>query len=88
MLKSIVAQETAEAAYQKWMQVADALRERFPKLAAMMGGSREEVLACMSLTKEHWTQIASANPLERVNKKIKRRADVAGIPPTKPPSSA
>jgi putative transposase len=81
MLKTIFAQETAEAAHQQWLQVADALRERFPKLAALMDGSREEVLAYMAFAREHWSQIASTNPLERVNKEIKRRTNVVGIFP-------
>jgi putative transposase len=81
MLKTIFAQETAEAAHQQWSQVADALRERFPKLAALMDGSREEVLAYMAFAREHWPQIASTNPLERVNKEIKRRTNVVGIFP-------
>ena len=81
MIKTIFAQETAEAAHQQWEQVADALREKFPKLADMMAGSREDVLAYMTFPKEHWAQIASTNPLERVNKEIKRRADVIGIFP-------
>ncbi len=81
MIKTIFAQETAEAAHQQWEQVADALREKFPKLAEMMDGSREEVLAYMAFPKDHWAQIASTNPLERVNKEIKRRADVIGIFP-------
>jgi len=81
MLKTIFAQETAEAAHQQWRQVADALRERFPKLAALMDGSREEVLAYMAFAREHWPQIASTNPLERVNKEIKRRTNVVGIFP-------
>ena len=81
MIKTIFAQETTEAAHQQWEQVADALREKFPKLADMMAGSREDVLAYMTFPKEHWAQIASTNPLERVNKEIKRRADVIGIFP-------
>ena len=43
--------------------------------------SREDVLAYMTFPKDHWAQIASTNPLERVNKEIKRRADVIGIFP-------
>lgn len=81
MIKTIFAQETAEAAHQQWDQVADALREKFPKLADMMGASREDVLAYMAFPKDHWAQISSTNPLERVNKEIKRRADVIGIFP-------
>lgn len=81
MLKTIFAQESAEAAHGQWHHVADALRERYEKLAIMMDGSREEVLAYMAFPKEHWAQISSTNPLERVNKEIKRRADVIGIFP-------
>ncbi len=81
MIKTIFAQETAEAAHQQWEQVADACREKFPKLADMMDASREDVLAYMTFPKDHWAQIASTNPLERVNKEIKRRADVIGIFP-------
>ncbi|MDY7526275.1 IS256 family transposase [Sphingomonas sp. 10B4] len=81
MLKTIFAQESAEAAHEQWRHVADALRERYEKLAIMMDGSREEVLAYMAFPKEHWAQISSTNPLERVNKEIKRRADVIGIFP-------
>ena len=81
MLKTIFAQESADAAHEQWRHVADALRERYEKLATMMDGSREEVLAYMAFPKEHWAQISSTNPLERVNKEIKRRADVIGIFP-------
>jgi putative transposase len=81
MLKTIFAQETAEAAREQWASVADALRERCPKLVALMDRSREEVLVYMSFPREHWGQIASTNPLERLNGEIKRRADVVGIFP-------
>ena len=64
-----------------WRQVADTLRERFPKLAELMDGAREDVLAYMTFPREHWPQIASTNPLERLNGEIKRRADVVGIFP-------
>lgn len=47
MIKTIFAQETAEAAQQR-EQVADALREKFPKLADM-DTSREDALACSTL---------------------------------------
>jgi putative transposase len=81
MLKTIFAQDSAEAAHAQWRQVADALRQRFPKLAELMDGAREDVLAYMTFPREHWPQIASTNPLERLNGEIKRRSDVIGIFP-------
>jgi transposase-like protein len=78
---SIFAHDTAEAAREQWTSVADTLRERCPKLTELMDRSREEVLVYMSFPHEHWAQIASTNPLERLNGEIKRRADVVGIFP-------
>jgi putative transposase len=81
MLKTIFAQTTAEAAHEQWRSVADGLRERFPKLAALMDDSREDVLAYTAFPREHWPQIASTNNLERLNAEVKRRSDVVGIFP-------
>src|ERR671938_1178386 len=81
MLKTIFAQDTVEAAREQWRQVADALRERFPKLAELMDASRDDVLVYMTFPREHWPQIASTNPLERLNGEVKRRSDVVGIFP-------
>ena len=81
MLKTIFAQDTKAEAEKQWDIVADALREKQPKLGALMDASRDDVLAYMSFPREHWTQIASTNPLERVNREVKRRADVIGIFP-------
>ncbi len=49
-----------------------------------MDGSREDVLAYMTFPREHWAQIASTNPLERLNGEVKRRCDVVGIFPNDP----
>ena len=81
MIKTIFAQETAQEAHKQWQTVADALRDRAPKLAEMMDGAREDVLAYTAFPKEHWPQISSTNPLERLNGEIKRRSDVVGIFP-------
>ena len=81
MLKTIFAQETAADARAQWNSVADALRERAPKLAGLMDEAREDVLAYTAFPREHWPQIASTNPIERLNGEIKRRADVVGIFP-------
>src|ERR687895_1924119 len=81
MLKTIFAQETAADARAQWDGVADALRERAPKLAGLMDEAREDVLAYTAFPREHWPQIASTNPLERLNGEVKRRSDVVGIFP-------
>jgi putative transposase len=81
MIRTIFAQETRAEAIAQWDKVADALRAKHDKLGALMDASREDVLAYMDYPKEHWAQIASTNPIERVNKEIKRRADVVGIFP-------
>ena len=79
MLKTIFAQETKAEAEAQWEIVAGALREKQPKPGALMDSSRDDVLACMSFPREHWPRIASTNPLERVNREVKRRADVIGV---------
>ena len=81
MLKTIFAQETKADAEAQWETVADALREKIEKLGIFMDVSRDDVLAYMDFPREHWAQIASTNPLERVNREIKRRADVIGFFP-------
>jgi putative transposase len=81
MLKTIFAQEIRADAEAQWTVVTDALREKQPKLGALSDASRDDVLAYTDFPREHWPQIASTNPLERVNREIKRRADVVGIFP-------
>jgi putative transposase len=81
MIKTIFAQETAADAHAQWKSVADALRERAPRLAELMDEAREDVLAYTAFPKEHWPQIASTNPLERLNGEVKRRSNVVGIFP-------
>ena len=81
LINTVFAQETAEAAHEQWRIVADQLREKFPKLAALMDDGEDDVLAYMDFPKAHRKQIASTNPLERLNAEIKRRTDIVGIFP-------
>ncbi|MDG6095258.1 IS256 family transposase [Acetobacter sp. AN02] len=81
LLRTIFTQETADDAARQWRHVTDKLREGFPKLADFMERTEPDVLAYMGFPREHWTQISSTNPIERVNREIKRRCDVIGIFP-------
>ncbi len=62
-----------------WRHVADQLRGRWPKLATLMDESEADVLACMAFPAQHRSKLHSTNPLERLNKEVKRRADVVGV---------
>ena len=53
----------------------------FGNFAELMDAAREDVLAYTAFPREHWPQIASTNPLERLNGEIKRSTDVVGIFP-------
>jgi transposase-like protein len=81
LLKTIFAQDSHQAASQQWRTVADQLRERFPKLAELLDAAEDDVLAYMTFHHDHWCQISSTNPLERLIGEIKRRTDVVGIFP-------
>ena len=61
--------------------VADQLREKWPKLAAFIDESETDVLSYLDFPEQHRSKLHSTNPLERLNKEVKRRADVVGIFP-------
>ena len=79
--KTVFAQVSGPDMHAQWDQVTATLEGRFPKAAALMVGAKEEVLAFTAFPTEHWRQIWSTNPLERLNKELKRRCRVVGIFP-------
>lgn len=80
-IRTVFAQPDSESAHHQWRRVADGFRARFPKLAELMDEAEEDVLAYATFPKEHWQKIWSNNPLERLNKEVKRRTEVVGIFP-------
>lgn len=79
--RMIFAQPTAEDVHAAWDKTRDELATRFPKLGPLMDDAKAEVLAFTAFPREHWRKIWSTNPLERINKEIKRRSRVVGIFP-------
>lgn len=80
-LRTFFAQPNRQAAGQQLQEVVRAMAPRWPKAAQLVAEAEEDVLAYMAFPPEHWTRIYSTNPLERLNREIKRRTNVVGIFP-------
>jgi len=80
-IRTVFGEPDAASARLQWRRVADGFRARYPKLAALMDDAEDDVLAYLAFPLAHWRQIWSNNPLERLNREIKRRTDVVGIFP-------
>lgn len=83
MIRTIFSQPNQQEAVKQLRQVADQLRGPFPKAMDILEQGESDILAFMAFPQEHWKQIQSTNPLERLNKEIRRRSDVVGIFPNR-----
>ncbi len=83
IIRTIFAQPTQEAARAQLRSVVKQLQDKFPKAMEILQAAEDDVLAFMALPGEHWRQICSTNPLERLNREMRRRMDVVGIFPNR-----
>jgi transposase-like protein len=81
LIRTIFAQPNAHAVREQLDTVAVMLGRQFPKVQTMLEGAKDELLAFTAFPPTHWKKIWSTNPLERLNKEIKRRCDVVGVFP-------
>jgi transposase-like protein len=83
IVRTIFAQPDHVSALAELRKVADGLRPRSPQAAVLLEDAAEDVLAYWHCPSEHHRQLHSTNPLERLNKEIKRRSNVVGIFPNR-----
>jgi transposase-like protein len=83
LVRTIFAQPDAELTRAQHARVVEQLEPRWPEGARLLADGVEDLLAFTALPKEHWRQIWSNNPQERLNRELKRRTDVVGIFPNR-----
>lgn len=81
VIRTVFAQPDAHHISKQFTEVVAMLGRSHPKVAAMLEDAQHDLLAFAAFPQRHWRQIWSTNPLERVNKEIKRRTDVVGVFP-------
>jgi putative transposase len=81
LVRMIFAQADAKTTRAQLRQVVATLEGRFAKAAALLAEAEHDVTAYATFPRAHWRKIWSTNPLERVNKEIKRRTNVVGVFP-------
>jgi len=80
-IRTIFAQPTPDATRAHVDIVADMLRPQFPAVSELLLDAKADLTAYADFPHAHWRKIWSTNPLERLNKEVKRRTDVVGIFP-------
>ena len=81
IIRTVFAQPDTEHVNAQFDEVTRMLAKSHPKVAQMLHDARPDLLAFAGFPAKHWRQIWSTNPMERVNKEIKRRTDVVGVFP-------
>ncbi len=81
VIRTIFAHPTQAAARSHLSEVVQTLQGRWPKATAVLEQAAEDLLAHMAFPSSHWSRIDSTNPLERLNREVKRRTEVVGVFP-------
>lgn len=80
-IRTIFAQPDASHVCDQLDVIAGMLGRQSPKVETMLRDAAGDLLAFTGFPTGHWKKIWSTNPLERLNKEIKRRTDVVGVFP-------
>jgi len=83
LVRSIFDQPDADSAWAQHGRIVQQLTGRFDDAADLLAEAGHEILAFTVFPKAHWRQLRSNNPLERLNKEVRRRTDVVGIFPNR-----
>lgn len=82
-IRTIFIQSDKESAHRQLRFVSNHLRPGYERVAELLEGAEEDLLAHMQFPGQHWRKLHSTNPLERINREIKRRTNVVGIFPNR-----
>ena len=80
-VRTVFAQPDAEHVREQFDTIATMLGRAHPKVQTLMIEARDDLLAFSTFPIGHWKKIWSTNPLERLNKEVKRRTDIVGVFP-------
>jgi transposase-like protein len=83
LIRTVFAQPDADTARAQLRAVVDQLTPYAPTVAERLQAMENDVLAYTGFPPAHWSKIWSNNPIERLNRELKRRTDVVGIFPDK-----
>jgi putative transposase len=83
LVRTIFAQPDAASTLAQHTRIVEQLESRFPAAAELLADAAGDLLAFTAFPKEHWRQIWSNNPQERLNRELRRRTDVVGIFPNR-----
>lgn len=83
LVRTMFAQPDAASTLAQLARVVEQLQDRFPAAAELLADAAGDLLAFTAFPKEHWRQIWSNNPQERLNRELRRRTEVVGIFPNR-----